>query len=432
MTTQHLSDELIRSAIARRVTDATEGDLRERVLAATATASQRRGWVAGIGEALERPDRRRAIVAMAAVALLVASLAAIALVGGPARDPVLSGRGIVFISNGGLYVAGPRGEAARIVVADLPGLPSRPMWVDAETVVVQGTPGGVYAINLGTPFPRLLEANGQLLALSPDHTRIAIGLDRPDGPHVSIVEIASGLKVADIVVRPAFAFPATPQIGPQEGLTGGPHAWSPDGRWLLGQGLDTDESATSGWIYQLDIQTGEIRDLETDLCCGLNQPNPVLSPDGSRVVYVNYHQAGRGDICGFRCGTLWSVELATGVRTQLTPDAGSEIGPVFSPDGTWVAFLDDDAGVGFEIAIIRPDGTGLRKLTNSADSLTDAADAFAPRGNLEPYRYLFWDADGTGLTFMRGPGESHELWHVTVDGPVELRLGTVVVSEFAT
>ena len=47
------------------------------------------------------------------------------------------------------------------------------------------------------------------------------------------------------------------------------------------------------------------------------------------------------------------------------------------------------------------------------------------------FRTRFWDADGTGLTFMRGPGASQGLWHVTVDGRIEQRLGTVSVSEFA-
>src|SRR5207249_270643 len=100
--------------------------------------------------------------------------------------------------------------------------------------------------------------------------------------------------------------------------------------------------ATSGWIYQLDLQTGQIRDLATNLCCGLNNPNPVLAPDGSSVVYVDYHSQvawpsyGPKDPCDLRCGTLWSLDPTTGTRRQITvePDGGSDIRPVFSPDGS--------------------------------------------------------------------------------------------------
>jgi tricorn protease len=125
------------------------------------------------------------------------------------------------------------------------------------------------------------------------------------------------------------------------------------------------------------------------------------------------------------------VELATGSRTQLTPDDGSAVGPVFSPDGKWIAFLASDVGDAFEVAIIRPDGSGLQKLTGSADAVTHVGDAVAPISNIDPYPALFWDADGTGLTFMRDTGESAELWHVTVDGRIEQRIGTHSVSEFA-
>jgi hypothetical protein len=291
---------------------------------------------------------------------------------------------------------------------------------------LQEISGGVYAVDLRTSTPRLLAEAGALLAVSPDHRQVAIGFVRPDGPHLAIVEVASGAQVADRIVRPAFVAPANPQIGPQGGLTGGPHAWSPDGRWLLGQGFDTDASVTSGWIYQLDVQTGEIHDLATELCCGLHKPNPVLAPDGSSVVYMNFHEVAPSDTtCDFRCGTLWSLDPLTGTRRQLTAEAGSEIGPVFSPDGSWVAFAEY-VGSGYDVSIVRQDGTGRRKLT-------DIGDVYAPVANLEPYTYLAWDADGAGLNFLRGPNRQTEwqLWHVNATNLQLQRLGTITAAEFA-
>lgn len=430
MTPLTLTDAEIRAAFGRRVERGRPGDIRDLVIAAIASTPQRWSWQARAAEVLSRPDRRLAMPALVAVVLLIVAMMAIALVGSHDPVPPSPGQRLVFISGGVLYVAGPPGEAPSIVWNE-PGtaMLSRLERVDASSVVVKRAPGGIYVVNLITSVPRLLAADGELLALSPDHRRVAIGLDRPDGPHVEIVEIASGLLIADLTVTPTFVFPATPQIGPQNGLTGGPRAWSPDARWLLGHGLDTDASATSGWIYQLDIQTGVIHDLVVGLCCGLHQPNPVLSPDGARVVFVDYHDGGQGETCDFRCGTLWSLELTTGARTQLTPTAGSEIGPVFSPDGAAIAYMEFRGGFGYDLAVIRADGTSRQQLTRSGD-------LFAPAANLQPDVYLSWDADGLGLTFTRWPpgvrGETErELWHIALDGLVEQRLGTFLIAEFA-
>jgi hypothetical protein len=430
-----LTDAQIRDAFEQRAGGSLPNDLRGRVIAAVEAAPQRRSWASQAAGVFSRPDRRRAILALAAVALLVAATVAIAIVGSH-DQPDSSGRGIVFLSNGDMYLAGPDGRNPRLVVADLPGDPSRPTWVDADTVLVQALPGGVYEIDLAGPTPRLLVADAQLLALSPDHRRVAVGFDpisvgfeRPEDPRIWIVDVASGARLAE--------FSAATRFGPNASVLFSPYMWSPDGRWLLGQGVDTDVSDTSGWIFRIDVQTGEFQDVAIDLCCGLSHPNPVLSPDGSRVAFVSWHQklpdnwGPTVDSCDFRCGTLWSIELSTGARMQLTPDDGSKNGPVFSPDGTWIAFLDSDGGDAFEVAIVRPDGTGLRKLTHAADMVTHAGDVYGPISDTPADRYLIWDADGSGLTFMRGPGESHELWHVTLDGPVEQRLGTFLVSEFA-
>ena len=426
MTQQHLTDDQIRRAFERRADVNLPGDLRRLVITSIAAEPQRRPWGARAGEVLSLADRHRAISVLIALALLVAAGAALVLSGVGNHSQSRAGHELAFISGGDLWVADVDGAHPRLVWAT-PGsiTASRPTWVDKDTILAQDIPGGVYAVDLRTSTSRLLATDGALLAVSPDLRRVAIGLDRPDGPHLSIVEIANGLQLADTIVKPAYVLPATPQIGAQVGLTGGPHAWSPDGRWLLGQGFDTDVSQTSGWIYQLDVQTGEIRDLATDLCCGLHKPNPVLAPDGSRVVYMDFHQAAQGARCDFRCGTLWSLDPVTLARQRLTEEGGSEVGPVFSPDGSWIAFAEY-VGPSYDVAIVRADGAGRQKLTNIGD-------VYAPVANIEPYVYLAWDADGGGLTFMRGPGGQTEwqLWHVTTGGLQLQRLGTITATEFA-
>lgn len=418
MNTQHLTDELIRSAIARRVTTVAEGDLQQRVLAATAAHPQRQGWRVRLTLDQVLPQRSFALRLTVALVLLATVALVAVLIGHPmdrtAPEPL--GR-LVYLSNGDLYVAGPAGEAPRLVW-DSPetSLLSKPTWVDAETILVDVHRAAdgvdlVYIVDIATSAPRLVEYGSELLALSPDHRRIATAHTAFGTAYrLRIVDLAPGSIGAD--------------LGGIENLT--PLSWSPDDRWLLGEG---SRYGSGNLIYRVDLQaellSDVFSDLATGLCCNLHNPRPVLSPDGSRVAFINYHQAALGEICDFRCGTLWSLDPATGAQQQLTAEEGSEIGPAFSPDGAWIAFMEW-VGTGYDVAVVRADGTGRRKLTETGD-------AFAPPANLEPYRFLFWDPDGTGVTFMRGPLASveHELWHVTLDGQIEQRIGTFVVSEFS-
>lgn len=416
-----LTDEAIRAAFARRATSGGERDLRERVLAAAAALPQRRGWRVRIEHSLVLRERR-ATLTLAATVLLLLAMAFGAAVVGSLLNRTSSLGALTYLSGGDLYVAGPAGESPRLAW-DAPDtvVLSQPMWVDAETVLVQARRlvdgiGSVYLVEIGSA-PRLIDDGGELLALSPDHRRIATG--HSDGGTRSLLwifDLEAGSRTADLGDIPSRT----------------PLAWSPDGQWLLGEGLREGGSATSGWIYRVDAQTGATRDLAIDLCCGLHQPRPVLSPDGSQVVFVNYHQAVQGESCDFRCGTLWALDPESGAREQLTADDGSEIGPMFSPDGSWIAFMESSFGHAYDVAILRPDGTEHRKLTSTGD-------AFAPAANLEPFRYLAWDPDGRGLTFMRvRPGEAQvvpgetefELWHVTLDG-VAMRIEAPAISEFA-
>jgi WD40-like Beta Propeller Repeat len=417
MNETRLTDAQIRDAFDRRARHPVPSDVRTDVLKAVAAEPQRWGWAARTTEGLARAQNRRTILVLAAAALLIATIVAVAIVGSR-TDP---GRRLAFISGGDLWVAGVDDAHPRLVW-DTPGtmVAYRPTWVDDDTLLVQETNGGVYAVDVRTSTARLLVQTGEVLALSPDHLRVAVAFDRPDGAHLSIIEVASGLQVNNSIALPVFAPPANLIAGPQ----GGPHAWAPDGTWLLGQGMDTNVSATSGWIYRLDLRTGEIHDLAKDLCCGLNFSNPVMAPDGSSVVYVDHYTHETNPSCHFRCGSLWSVDPVTGRRLRLTGDADSAVGPVFSPDGAWIAFAEY-VGPGYDVSIVRSDGTGRRKLTNLAD-------VYAPDVEGEPYTYLAWDANGSGITFMRGPLDAAErqLWHVTIPGLQLQRLGTITASEF--
>ena len=110
-----------------------------------------------------------------------------------------------------------------------------------------------------------------------------------------------------------------------------------------------------------------------------NQVN--LSPDGTRAVFMrNDPKTGNGDI--------WTIDLASGKGTAITNDTPGENAPIWSPDGTHVAYVSTRESLS---GIYRKpaDGTGTEELLfqytpGAGMVLTD------------------WSPDGKFMTFYTG------------------------------
>lgn len=84
--------------------------------------------------------------------------------------------------------------------------------------------------------------------------------------------------------------------------------------------------------------------------------SPSFSPDGARLAFIS-------NLSGLP--QVWTVAAAGGWPTQVTALDDQIYGVAWSPDGAWLAFsLAPGGGMNQQVYLVRPDGTGLRRLTD--------------------------------------------------------------------
>jgi len=136
----------------------------------------------------------------------------------------------------------------------------------------------------------------------------------------------------------------------------------------------------------------------------LNWPeSPVVSPDGSTVVFENW-------------GRLYMVNAAGKKKHELVTGLGeSNFNPRWSPDGQWILFQGYDApSQTIQVFRIHPNGTGLDRLTDASLPSAFGAD---------------WSPDGTRIVYVRQSVDTvccnNPRWAITMD--LATRTETVVV-----
>jgi dipeptidyl aminopeptidase/acylaminoacyl peptidase len=122
---------------------------------------------------------------------------------------------------------------------------------------------------------------------------------------------------------------------------------------LLAAGCGGGDDNNTPNVAQLNALTGATR---TSPSSSTKAPTwrRTPSPDGQRIAFTA------------RKGALWVIPFAGGEATRITPWTLEPTHPVWSPDGSVIAFQNYTADGNWHIWTVRPDGSDAKEITTGS------------------------------------------------------------------
>lgn len=298
----------------------------------------------------------------------VASAAATEVSAGPGvkmSPAFVAGNDIAFVRKdkpaGIQYVSGKTGPKGELLGAAWSPDGSR---VAFHKVLTADAP---YGKPMGSRLPGYdLRLGGMQPSFSPSGDRYAAADYVPSpigGNTLSIVDAATN------TARPLFHEKERSVLGPQWSVKGDQIIFGIGHFGAFFNGFHDlflgkpDRVDGGAQIAMINVDGSGFRELTTG---PNNNGFPSMSPDGTRVVYRTFGPAGEG---------LRILNIATKAVATLTD--GYDNFPLWSPRGDLIMFSRIEQG-DYEIFTIKPDGTGVKRLTRSPGN--DAHMGWSPDG----------------------------------------------------
>jgi Tol biopolymer transport system component len=153
-----------------------------------------------------------------------------------------------------------------------------------------------------------------------------------------------------------------------------------------GRGIYYVNGRPSGYLTVYHVRSKESVDIAAEATS-----QPIIAPDGKRVMYIKYLGPNRTE--------LWVSDLGGGNRIRLASSASLNTGD-WSPDSSQLIFTDDTGGES-KGYIVGADGRGLRQIGRVEGLIAG----------------IFWSGDGKSLyisTVMHGSKPT--IWKANADG----------------
>jgi Tol biopolymer transport system component len=179
-------------------------------------------------------------------------------------------------------------------------------------------------------------------------------------------------------------------------------AWSPDGNQIVfNEGPDDAQGTGELWLMNADGSNQHLVFAETEFA----EQRPSFSPDGTRIVFARCNLTILdGDTCAIHTVRIDGTQLT--LITKFQTDT-TERSPMFSPDGTKIAFIrSEDVAGGFHgvTYVVNADGSNVHRVTEPEpcfirpDWSPDGAKlvAFAHFCNPRPEEIAVISSDGSG------------------------------------
>ncbi len=213
----------------------------------------------------------------------------------------------------------------------------------------------------------------------------------PDGPRLAFSRLGPGSGGELYTAGPEGGQRRSllPEKGRKRPLPWGKAAWSPDGSRLAISGLTLSQPGKSGYPSQLFLVSADGGEPEP-LPGTREGASPVFSPDGRTLAFARERvvlRLNERNEIAYQSTSIWLLDLPSGNTRQITPwrNRLSQVPSSFSPDGSVLALTR-------HVADRPPEAIGISFDGSTASVLV--------RGSaIEP----MFSPDGSRIAFVRGP-----------------------------